>query len=163
MCHSCTNLVHGTVPEVCYLHEVCHSCTNLVHGIVPEVCYLHEVCHLCTNLVHGIVPEVCYLHEVCQSCTILVHGIVPEVCYLHIHEVCHSCTSSMAEYSKNNGFGPFVTYCSTNWVHGRSQRSSAVYRDLPGVWENCISRTHLKCIIEHAHCSHPQMVRLRLV
>ena len=27
--------------EVCYLHEVCHSCTNLVHCIVPEVCYLH--------------------------------------------------------------------------------------------------------------------------
>ena len=57
MCHSCTNLVHGIVSEVYYLHEVCHSCTNLVHGIVPEVCYLHEVCHSCTNLVHGIVPR----------------------------------------------------------------------------------------------------------
>ena len=72
----CTNLVHGIVPEVYYLHEVCHSCTNLVHGIVPEVYYLHEVCHSCTNLVHGIVPEVYYLYEVCHSCTNLVHAIV---------------------------------------------------------------------------------------
>ena len=32
MCHSCTNLVHGIVPEVYYLHEVCHSCVR--HNLV---------------------------------------------------------------------------------------------------------------------------------
>ena len=132
MYHPCTKLVHGIVPEVYYLHEVCHSCTILVHGIVPEVYYLHEVCYSCTNLVHGIVPEVCYLHEVCHSCTNLVHGTVPEVYYLH--EVCHLCTNLHVvqgiSYSKNNGFGPFMTYRS-RLTRKVSKRSSAVWETYP--------------------------------
>ena len=124
--------------EVYYLHEVCHSCTNLIHGIVPEVYYLHEVCHSCTNLVHGIVPEVYYLlHEVCHSCTILVHGTVPEVYYLH--EVCHSCTNLIhGIVLQDQWIWAILDVC----MRKVSKRSSAVWEtNTQNVRELCLPRT----------------------
>ena len=49
--HVSTNLsgAHGALLPLLirlihnYLHEVCHSCTNLVHGVVPEV-YTYMKC-----------------------------------------------------------------------------------------------------------------------
>ena len=82
--------------------------------------------------------------------------VVPEVYDM-------KCTYSTALYSKNNGFGPFITY-STDW-RVRSQKEAVQSGKLPSAWENCVPLTHLRvCRVRHTADGSPtSSLRLRLV
>ena len=114
---------------------VCHSCTNLVHGIVLQkqwIWPIHDI--LFHKLTRKDIPKVCYLHEVCQPAIIHITANQDQWIWA-IHDVIVPQTDAQDLTKKQ---------CSLV--------------DLPGMRENCISRT-----LPFTALSPQLMVRLHLV